>query len=450
LLDQFQTVMKPYLQQAQGPLLVAVSGGLDSVVLARLCQQAGYSLVLAHMNFGLRGDESFRDQQFVEELGNVLEAEVVVKSVDANAYATAEGLSIQEAARNLRYQWFDALCRERGCSFVLTAHHADDNVETVLLHLFRGTGLNGLSGMQEYTSSQKLLRPLLSFRRAAIESYAREQGWAWVEDSSNAGTAYTRNFLRHEVLPLIRKAFPQVDKTLLDTASRFQKIRAVYQATLDEWEKKMVERKGAERWIPVRKLHPERDESLFFHLLYPYGFSERQVREAWKLCRAPGGRYLETEGWQLIRHRNWLVLAPRVPEASTVAIEVPEGAVHFQNGRLELALVSWPGEIDPSASVACLDAQALQFPLLLRRWKPGDYFYPFGMRKKKKLARFLIDLKLNKHQKENVWVLQSGERIAWVVGLRIDDRFKTTPATTSMLSIRFIQSADQGSHSPAQ
>lgn len=422
--------------------LAAVSGGVDSIVLCELCKQLGIQFAIAHCNFQLRGEESQRDENFVRTLGEKCGIEVFVKKFDTEIYASEKKISIQEAARELRYNWFVQLKKEKAFSFTLLAHHADDNIETVLMNFFRGTGLQGLTAMPEENLNDKFfLRPLLSVRRKEILGFAKQNNLQWVEDSSNASSKYTRNFFRNELLPAIQKVFPQVEENLLGNIDRFKKINALYQTSVEELKKKVCEQYASEVRIPILKLMKYRHTSLVYEIIKDHGFGEKQVEEVIKLAGAESGRFIENEKYQIIKHRNWFIIAPRVEIADTIAIEQGMETICFKNGKLELRTISREKfQIQKKETIAQLDAKPIEYPLLLRKWKQGDYFYPLGMRKKKKLARFFIDQKLPKNQKENIWVIESNKKIVWVVGMRIDDRFKVTENTKEVLSISLTTS----------
>ena len=418
-------------------LLLAVSGGIDSVVLCELCRQTGLNFTIAHCNFRLRGEESERDEQFVRSLGEKYGVEVLVQKFDTAVYADETKISIQEAARDLRYQWFTEVRKEKGFAYTLLAHHADDNIETLLMNFFRGTGLQGLTGIPEGNRRTGLLRPLLNFRRGEIEAFAKENNLQWVEDSSNSSTKYTRNLFRHELIPAIKKLYPQVDENLLDNIERFKKTNTLYRAAVEKLKQDICEHHLAEIRIPIRKLLKYSDTSILYEIIKDYGFGEKQVNEVMKLSEAESGKFIENEQYQIIKHRNWLIIAPKAAHADIIAIEKDQAPINFSGGVLDIRLFS-PKEkldLDRSAPVAQLDAKHIEFPLLLRKWKQGDYFYPLGMPKKKKLARFFIDQKLPKNQKENVWVVESNKKIVWVVNMRIDDRFKITPSTKEVLQL---------------
>jgi tRNA(Ile)-lysidine synthase len=421
----------------QGKFLAAGSGGIDSVVLCELCKQSEIQFAIAHCNFGLRGEESERDENFVRSLGEKYGVEVFVKKFDTEKYANENKISIQEAARDLRYHWFIQLKKENAFSFTLLAHHADDNMETLLMNFFRGTGLQGLTAMPEENLDEKFfLRPLLEVRRKEIFEFAKQNNLEWVEDSSNLSSKYTRNFFRNELLPAIQKVYPQVEENLFGNIDRFKQINALYQTSVEELKRKVCEQHASEIRIPILKLMKYRNTSLIYEIIKDYGFGEKQVDEVIKLADADSGKFIGNEKYQVIKHRNWFIIAPRAEIAETISIEEGMENICFGDGKLELKTISKEKfQLQKKESIAQLDAKHIEYPLLLRKWKQGDYFYPLGMRKKKKLARFFIDQRLPKNQKENIWVLESNKKIIWIVGMRIDDRFKVTESTKEILKL---------------
>lgn len=419
-------------------LLLAVSGGLDSVVLAELCRRAGFDFSMAHCNFQLRGEESNRDEAFVQALGQRYAVETYIRQFDTAGYAKQHGLSVQEAARAQRYQWFDALMNESGRSgtLLLTAHHADDNIETLLMHFFRGTGLNGLGAIPPRNGS--VIRPLLPFFRSELEDFAKTAGLEWVEDASNASVKYTRNYFRLELIPALEKVFPQVKHNLQDNILRFRETAGLYDLMVEQLLAKLV-RKVQEEWhIPVKQLLAYRNRALIYALISRFGFREKQVDELIKLGSSQSGHYIDAPDapYRIIRHRHWFIISPVRPEASgNIVITENDKEIRFPGGLLQLDILR--GDYDSSrVDEQYLDLGQVQFPLLLRKWKAGDYFYPLGMRKKKKIARFLTDLKLSRTEKEDTWVIESAQRIICVAGKRIDDRFKVSGKTRSVLRIQ--------------
>lgn len=463
LLHRFQQyIQQHHLFQPKDQLLLAVSGGVDSVVLVDLCAKAGYNFSIAHCNFQLRGEESEGDELFVRSLGQKYNVEVLVKKFETAAYATEQKLSIQEAARVLRYEWFEEIVNGQRSmvnsensaaalathhlpltTHLLTAHHADDNNETLLMNFFRGTGLHGLTGIPVAYGDIK--RPLLSFTKEELLQYAAENNLQYREDSSNQSSKYTRNFFRNEIIPAIEKVYPQVKQILQDNLDRFKSIEVLYQLATQQLIKKLCKPKGAEVHIPAKQLLQYNNRALIYEIIKPYGFTEKQIAEVEKLAVAETGKFITSPvlHFRIIKNRAWLVIAPAEDAEVGHVIVEGLGTTGFVLGLLEVEQTSLSNEQNPNSKIqipnsnteVLLDAKHIAFPLLLRKWKTGDYFYPLGMKKKKKLARFFIDQKLSKTEKENVWVLESNKKIIWVVGRRIDDRFKLTDSTTTVLKL---------------
>lgn len=437
------SLLESFLQNAQrlrlpnAQLLLAVSGGMDSVVLAHLCKEAGFSFSIAHCNFRLRGEESERDEAFVRQLASDLSVSFFIERFDTAAVAAQEKKSIQEAARQLRYDWFAQLKKQHAFDYVLLAHHADDNLETVVMNFFRGTGLQGLTGMPEMRETY-LVRPLLGIRKKEIEAWAQQKGLSWVEDSSNDSDKYTRNVFRKQLLPLIQNLYPQADENLLRNVSRMQSALQLYEEGYRHLHSRLVETEGNVSRVPILKLKPYLHTSFLFEWVKSFHFTEKQLPDIRRLMEAENGKFVASETHQIIRHNRWLMIAPKQTDNSIAVVEAGVKEVLFAGGSLlinQLTSAAW--QLNTDSGTAHLDAKGIEFPLVLRRWKTGDYFYPLGMRKKKKLSRFFIDSKLSKHEKENTWVLESNKKIIWVVGRRIDDRFKVTEATKDILQLKW-------------
>ncbi len=423
-------------------LLLAVSGGADSVVLCELSHQGGYDFIIAHCNFQLRGEESEGDEKFVLALGQKYNKEVLVQRFDTEEFAKKNKLSIQEAARELRYQWFEELLKEGKARHTVTAHHADDNIETLLMNFFRGTGVHGLTGIPERSSIANTIRPLLNFRKSELLDFAKQNNLSWVEDSSNASIKYTRNFFRNELLPALQKSFPQVEHNLLGNINRFKDADALYQLAIGSIKKKLCKAKGNEIHIPVKQLMEFKNGAVILEIIRDFGFTKAQIDEVIKLASAESGSFIQSPNapFQIIRHRHWFIIAPlNAEQAEHFIIEEKTKHIDFPGGKLQLNLAAYSengeSKIPGSNQVAMLDAKEIRFPILLRKWKAGDYFYPLGMKKKKKLARFFIDQKLSKTDKEKVWVLEMDQKIIWVIGHRIDERFKLKSSTRKILNI---------------
>lgn len=443
-MDQLLTDFREFIREEglftpDQRLLVAVSGGLDSSVLVHLCFSLKLDISLAHCNFRLRGAESDRDEQHCRELAAGYGLPLYVRQFDTASYASAQKLSIQEAARELRYEWFRELAEGNGFHKILTAHHADDNVETMLMNLFRGTGISGLRGMPVLAG--KIARPLLFASRQDLEIYASRQQLSFVEDSSNLTDKYTRNFFRHRILPLVAEMIPGAMANCREGVQRFREVEMVYRKAINKTLEGLVTRRGEEIHVPVEKLRRMKPlRTLVFELFSTAGFSSPQVDEILNLMDAETGRYLSSSSHRLLKNRNWLILSPHSTTPSgIVLIEQPGDTANLPEGSVITSKVpSSSGEFPPDPSIAWFDASAIEFPVILRRWKAGDYFYPLGMAKKKKLARFLIDIKLSRIEKEKVWVAESAGRIIWVVGHRIDHRVRVKPSTNMILVMKLI------------
>jgi len=438
LLEKFtQYIAREKLFAPGEKLLLAVSGGLDSVVLAELCHRSGFELLIVHCNFQLRGAESERDEAFVRGLGERY-GEVCVKRFDTVAYAEARKVSIQVAARELRYGWFESMIREGAARWIVTAHHLDDNIETMLMHFFKGTGIAGMRGM--LPKQGNIVRPLLFAYKEELRTFAVAAGLQWVEDSSNESDKYTRNFFRHQLIPLVEQAYPASQNSLAENLGRFRDIEQVYRRAIDERLKRLMEYRGNEVHVPVEKLRKETPLlTLVYELFEPFGFSPKQAGEIVALMDSSTGRYVASKTHRVLKNRNWLIVAPLAQgEAAHILIEAGQAAVVFAEGELRLSVEKLQ-PLDQGPNVALLDAGKIGYPLLLRRWKAGDYFYPLGLRKKKKVARFLIDTKVSMAEKERVWVLEMDKKLIWVVGRRIDDRWKIGPGTKDVLRIEWVK-----------
>ena len=434
LKEQFiSNITKHRLFQQGDKLLLAVSGGVDSVVLCELCSQAGYDFDIAHANFQLRGEESEDDELFVRSLAIKYRSGIHVRKFDTASYAGENKLSIQVAARELRYKWFDELL-ERGYKYLFAAHHQADNIETVAMNFFRGTGVAGLRGMLYINNN--IARPLLDFTRDDILSFAKERNLQWREDSSNASEKYSRNYFRHTVIPSVKKIFPQTEQNIAANIERFKDIEILYQQAIEQHKKRLLEIKGKEIHIPVLKLKKTRPlTTVLYEIVKEYNFSSHQVDEIINLLDGEQASYVQSATHRIIKNRDWLIIAANETGATDIVlIEKGDKKIVFEAGTLQIENKE-KAAISSSPQLACLDAKEIKFPLILRKWKQGDYFYPLGMTKKKKIARFLVDQKLSPTQKENTWVLESAKRICWIVGMRIDDRFKIKDNTKEIMKI---------------
>ena len=444
LFKKFRLYIKEQnLFQPKGRLLIAVSGGIDSVVLCALCKEAGFIFEIAHCNFQLRGTDSQRDEAFVKALAKKYEVPFHLKIFDTNEYAKTSKKSIETAARDLRYEWFDELLKISQTNetyqldFLLTGHHADDNMETVVMNFFRGTGIHGLKGI--LPTNGKIIRPLLFARRSELESYATQHGIGFVTDHTNLENDYTRNYFRNTIIPLVSETYPEAPNNVLKNIQRFRETEILFEQALEKHKKNLLEYRGNEVHIPVLKLLQTIPLATVFHeIIKEYGFTAHQTDEAILLLKSETGKYIQSATHRIIKNRSWLIISPiQSTEAQHILIKEDDLQIDFSSGFISIEKKDIEKfKISDNPMIAQLDFSKITFPLLLRKWKTGDYFYPLGMQKKKKLGRFLSDQKLSITQKENVWILEMDLKIIWVVGIRIDNRFKVSDTTQKIYSMR--------------
>lgn len=453
-------VTEQQLFQQQQPLLLAVSGGVDSVVLCDICHKAGYQFVIAHCNFKLRGIESDNDEIFVKNLAKNYGVPILVQPFNTTAYATENKKSIQVAARELRYNWFEQIANNGTVELliqqnkeevatikknqlptcILTAHHANDSIETLLMNFFKGTGIKGLQGIiPKHQQLKNIIRPLLFATKQQIMQYASENNVAYVEDASNATDKYTRNYFRNQLIPSLTTIFPKVEDNLKDNLQRFSDIEVLYNQAIQLHKKNLIVTKSNEVHIPILKLQKTQPiTTVLYEVIKQYGFTAHQTKDVLDVINSSTGKFVQSQTHQAIKNRNWLIIAPiQSIKASTILVQHPNEVIQFAAGKLTIQSLANTATIQTLPTVAQLNAAAIQFPLLLRKWKQGDYFYPLGMQKKKKLSKFFIDQKLSLVQKEKIWVLEMDKKIIWVIGLRIDNRFKITNITSPQLLITF-------------
>lgn len=414
-------------------VLLAVSGGVDSVVLAHLCKQAGLEMALAHCNFNLRGDESDADEAFVLELADALETEVFIESFETEAYAAGKKISVQMAARELRYNWFKELRETLQFDHIFTAHHANDNLETVLINFIRGTGIEGLTGIPQV--NEFVVRPLLPFSRAHIENYAREHQLQWREDSSNASTKYFRNKVRLEVIPKLLELNPQLLESFENTRRHLQQSSKLIEDYVSVIFPKVAKQEAYGYSFKVKLLRTlSNPKAVMYELFKTFGFTEWD--DVHGLLTAQPGKIVYSKTHRLIKDREDLLLTLlpsqddrkyTIKEDEEVVM-LPMGTFHFELDE----------EVEKTeAGTIFIDREKLQFPLVVRRWRQGDYFYPFGMKGKKKISKYFKDEKLSLPQKENCWLLCSGQDIVWVINYRADARFAVEDSTREILRLSY-------------
>ncbi|MDH7912444.1 tRNA lysidine(34) synthetase TilS [Winogradskyella sp. SYSU M77433] len=420
-------------------LVIAISGGIDSVALAHLCHKLNFDFALAHCNFNLRGKESDADEDFVLDLGEQLDVEVFVQNFDTEAYAEENKCSIQMAARELRYDWFSELALQLNFDYILTAHHADDNLETFLINFTRGTGLNGLTGIPELNGN--IARPLLPFSRETIEAYAKSENIAWREDSSNSSRKYLRNKLRHDVIPILKEINPNVLDSFQNTLSNLKETEAIVNQSIKGFlSKAILKEEGNTISYAVSEFKKQNNPKAFlFEAFKDCGFAEWNDIEG--LLDAETGKFIASSTHKLTKHREFLILSDYHSEL----VSESQSGLFFTKPDVEIGKIKTPIGIlffdeaealmDNSKTTIYVDAEKLNYPLELRLWQTGDVFHPIGMKGKKKVSKYLKDEKLTPSEKESTWVLTSENKIVWVVGRRADDRFKVTYQTKEILKI---------------
>ncbi len=414
-------------------LLIAISGGVDSVVLAHLCSKLNLNFALAHCNFNLRGEESNADEDFVLDVAEQLEVEVFIENFDTQSYADEHKRSIQMAARELRYDWFAELAKQLQFDYILTAHHADDNLETFLINFTRGTGLNGLTGIPMINDN--IVRPLLPFSRETIEAYARKETIKWQEDSSNSSRKYLRNKLRHEVVPILKEINPQLLDSFQSTLANLNDTADIVEESLNAVAKRAIttiDDNGISYKISEFK-KVNNPKAYLFEMFNDFGFT--QWNDIVDLLDAQSGKHVLSNTHRLIKHRDHLILTDIQSEAhQSITISETDTSIEIAFGVLSFEIVD--AVSDTSKTIIYLDKDKVVFPLELRIWKEGDYFHPMGMEGKKKISKYLKDEKLSLVEKENTWVLTTQAEVVWVVSKRADNRFRITENTKHILKIK--------------
>lgn len=420
-------------------LLLTVSGGIDSVVLAQLCHDVGYSFAIAHCNFQLRGEESEQDEQFVKNLAHTYQVPFYNTRFQTKKYADDNGISTQMAARDLRYGWFEKIRAQHQYDFILTAHHQDDVLETILVNLTRGTGLAGLHGI--LPKNGVIVRPLLFATRKEINAFLTEKQLTWREDSSNSSIDYVRNRLRHDVIPVLRDINPQVATAVFQMAERIQEVEKIVSQSIDATTRLFVSTKNDAVWLKKAILEnvSSPTEYLNYHLT-EYGFSYTQAVLIWQQRNQSVGKQFLSASHLLVNDRlHWLITPLPTTAPSPILLTADSGEVAFQEGKLQWHKLNSLNTISAgSAQSAYLDFDKLTFPLRLRPWRNGDWFCPSGMMgKRKKVSDFLIDSKIPRSLKSKVWVLESANDIVWLVGHRVDERYKAQENSSIICVLHF-------------
>lgn len=430
-------IEKNNLLSSYAKVIVGVSGGADSVALLHVLKQLGHNCIVAHCNFHLRGEESDNDEIFVREMANELHLAFEQIDFDTTDYARKCKISVEMAARELRYNWFEQVRKTHTASAIAVAHHADDNVETLLMNLTRGTGLKGLTGIP--LQNGYIIRPLLCCTRSDIVNYLIKYNLHHITDSTNAQNDYTRNKFRNQIIPLFEKINPSFKQTITALIERFEEIEAVYNEKMIETKSKITSTENNYFKIDIQQLkHTKYRKSLLYDILLPYSFHADTVENIIHNLDSEPGSIFYSLTHKLLHDRDFLIVSKNnipLQQSYNISESVTEISEPIH---LNISKRIYNTKISKSKLFATLDASKFTFPLVLRHWQKGDSFVPFGMKNSKKLSDFFIDTKMNRFEKENTWLLCAGNDIVWVVGYRIDNRFCVDSNTQHIIEIQLI------------
>jgi len=437
-----QQKVQTYIQRHQlltpgGRIIVGVSGGTDSVVMIHILMSLGYDCLIAHCNFHLRMDESNRDELFVRNLAKDLKIPYYSIDFETTKYAEEHKISIEMAARDLRYAWFYELLYNQDAQAIAVAHHADDSIETMLMNLVRGTGLKGLTGIQP--RNHKVVRPLLCCTRLELETYLVHHDLEHIEDSTNTSSDYQRNKFRNEVLPLLLEINPSVRQTLYDSLERFEGNWTIYQQAIDKMKMEIVQTKPGLVKMDIdgikRQVHIP---TLMYELLHPYGFGSSLIEQITDQLDGESGKVFYSDTHRLVKDRKYLLISEKEENYSEeYSINEDVSVIEFPLPmKISKQFVTSGFEVSKELNRIHVDATKLSFPLVLRRWKEGDSFFPFGMKQRKKVSDFFINNKLSLLEKEQSWILVSNHEIVWIVGQRLDNRFCVSKETKEVVEFK--------------
>ncbi|HEX2969300.1 MAG TPA: tRNA lysidine(34) synthetase TilS [Bacteroidales bacterium] len=435
LSDVHNYILKNDLIRPGDKVLLAVSGGIDSMVMAHIFLHLPYKTAIAHCNFSLRDKDSDLDEELVENFASLNNIPFHKKRFDTKSYSHEKGISVQMAARELRYSWFSALAQEHGYDHISVAHNLNDNAETMIINLVRGTGLAGLSGMKPSTG--KIIRPLLFISREEITEYCISNRIAYREDRSNSEVKYTRNKIRHKVIPVLQQINPAVLNTFTESAERFLELNEIVLEYIDDLRKTISYGRNETIVCDIAKLKEhEKNKTVLFELFKPFGLNSMQVKDVINLLDGTSGSVILTPTHRILRDRSEIIITgtckAAIPEMTITDIkEFPSFINAYYSNKPE------DYRIPADPLIASLDFDKIMFPLIIRKWRGGDYFHPFGMNHKKKLSDYFIDLKYPLSEKEKKIVLESEGKIVWIIGDRIDNRFRITKETKRILSLSF-------------
>lgn len=419
-------------------LVVGLSGGADSVVLLHVLCQLGYNCTAAHCNFHLRGEESMRDEQFSLSFAMSLNIPFRKIDFDTKLFASDQGISIEMAARELRYAWFEKLREEVGAEVVVVAHHQNDSVETFLLNLIRGTGIHGLTGIKP--KSGHITRPFLCLTRDEILNYATQYNLSYVIDSTNLQTDYTRNFIRLDIIPRLQQINPSVHEAILKTIDNLKPVANIYDSEIQLAKSDIFDQERNRISIPLLKSYME-PQALLYEILGSYGFNSFVIKDIYDGLDGQSGKEFHSRDYLLVKDREFLIIEEKENLQSPESFEINKNdeLLHYP---VPMSMSFFKNEnefkIMKNRRIAYFDAEKLEFPLLLRHWRKGDSFIPFGMSGTRKLSDYFSDKKYNRIDKEKAWILCSGDNIIWIVGERTDNKYRITESTREIYCINLF------------
>lgn len=426
-------------------LLIAISGGIDSVVLTHLFHKLNFKISLAHCNFSLRGKESNEDETFVKNLGDKLLIPTYSIKFDTTAHAEEKGISTQMAARDLRYNWFQKIAKENNIDYIITGHQKDDVLETFLINLTRGTGLDGLLGIPEIQGN--IVRPFMIFTRNEILVYAAKRKIAWREDRTNSSIRYVRNKIRHKVVPVLKELNPNLLDTFYNTLENLKGTQQIVKDHIQNVKEKIIKIHKKELHFSISELKKLSNPKIYlFEILKEYGFTE--WNDVADLVNCQSGKQVFSKTHCLLKDREVLILSETIQQDEITSFEIPVNTTEISTPiNLKFESIDIPFDtknnqnkileelIFDDKNTLSIDFNKIEFPLILRKWQKGDFFFPIGLNGKKKVSKFFKDEKLSLIAKENVWLLCSKNDIVWVVGKRLDERFKVSKSTSKILKI---------------
>jgi len=443
MLGQFKQYISSFrLFSPEEPVLLAISGGVDSMVMAELFHRAGFNFAIAHCNFNLRGSESNQDEAFVTSMAETYKVRFFVRQFKTREYAGFNKMSVQMAARTLRYEWFDELVQSEGFRAVATAHHLDDQIETFFINVLRGTGIGGLHGI--LPNRTRIVHPMMFAFRRQIEEFAGDEAISYREDSSNRSSKYVRNKIRHDLVPLLGEINPEFRKTITSTIDRMRETEMLLHNHLEAvWNKSGAFGKDYATLKISELLNLQPLEVYMYELLQPFNFNRSVTDEVAAGLEDISGKQYFSQTHRLVKDRELLLITALGPVGAPPAGEI---VINEENPELKKPIHlrfsfidNHPGlAVSKSGNIAMLDVSGIEWPFRLRKWKEGDTFVPYGMNNHKKLSDFFIDNKFSIVEKENAWLLISGNEIAWLVGHRIGNAFRIKSETKRILKIEWL------------